>query len=123
VVAFLQGRVRAGDVVLHDNKLSYFPMHYYGPDLPQVFLPDEPGSHNDTLAPATQNAMGIRPVGGLEEATEGAPRIWFVLFTRALEEWEDRGPAHPVVSRLEETWRAVDHVTVNDLEVKLFERR
>jgi hypothetical protein len=122
-VEYTSSRIRAGDVVLHDNKLSYFPMHAYGPDLPQVFLPDEPGSHNDTLALATQDAMGIWPVAGLRELTGEASRIWFVFFTRAVEEWGERGSGHPVVAQLEERWRAVDHVVFNDLEMTLFERR
>ncbi|MEA3377012.1 MAG: glycosyltransferase family 39 protein [Chloroflexota bacterium] len=122
-VEFLRPQIRPGDVVLHDNKLSYFPMRYYAPDVPQAFLPDEPGSHNDTLAPATQDAMEIWPVDGLREATDDAVRVWFVFFTRAVEEWQERGDSHPTLQALEQQWQAVDHVGLNDLEVILFERR
>jgi hypothetical protein len=122
-VSFLWLRIRSDDVVLHDNKLSYFPACYYAPDLPQVFLPDAPGSHNDTLAPATQDAMGIWPVEGLEESTEDASRVWFVFFTRALEEWKERGGSHPTLETLEKERRLVDQAVFNDLEVMLFERR
>jgi len=123
-VAFLRERVAAGDVVLHDNKLSYFPMHYYAPELPQCFLPDEPGSPNDTLAPASQEAMGIRPVESVEAATAGASRLWFVYFTRAVEEYRAAGlPGHPLLDALASDWRQVEHVAFGDLEVCLFERR
>lgn len=122
-VEFLRARVRPGDVVLHDNKLSYFPMHYYGPDLPQAFLPDEPGSHSDTLASATQDAMGIWPVEDLQAATDGASRLWFVFFTRAVEEYVAMGlPDHPVLAALEQEWRQTDHAIFGDLEVMLLER-
>lgn len=121
-VEFLRPEVIAGDVVVHDNKLSYFPMHYYGPDLNQVFLPDEPGTHNDTLAPATQDAMMIWPTRGLSEATEDASRVWFVFFTRAVEEWKDRGGPHPTLEKLEQEWQMADRLAFNDLEVVLFDR-
>jgi mannosyltransferase len=121
-VSFLRPRIRPGDVVLHDNKLSYFPARYYAPDLPQVFLPDEPGSHNDTLAPATQDAIGVWPVEGLEGVTEDASRVWFVFFTRTVGEWAERSGSHPTLETLEEKWRLVDQAAFNDLEVMLFER-
>jgi len=122
-VEFLRIETQTGDIILHDNKLSYFPMHYYGSDLHQVFLPDEPGSHNDTLAPATQDAMSIWPVEGLRAATEDASRVWFVFFTRAKQEWELRGTQHPALEKMEQVWHPVDRVAFNDLEVMLFERR
>ncbi len=117
---FLRAQLKTDDVILHDNKLSYLPMHYYARDLPQAFLPDEPGSHNDTLAPPTQDAMMIWPVEGLQDVSESASRLWFVFFTRAVDEWEERGKEHPVLKRLEQEWHAVDRLTFNDLEVILF---
>jgi hypothetical protein len=109
-------------MVLHDNKLSYLPMRYYGPDLSQAFLPDEPGSHNDTLAHDSEEAMGIEPVHELPEATEGATRVWFVFFSRSIEEWEERSGGHPTLEALGDEWRAVNWMTFNDLKVTLFER-
>jgi hypothetical protein len=117
---FLRAQVQTGDVILHDNKLSYLPMYYHARDLPQAFLPDEPGSHNDTFAPDTQDAMMIWPVEGLQEITQDASRLWFVFFARAVDEWEERGREHPVLEKLEQEWHAVDRVTFNDLEVMLF---
>jgi len=122
-IEFLRAHIRPGDVVLHDNKLSHFPMYYYGPDLPQVFLPDESGSHNDTFARVTQDAMEIWPVEDMEAATTGAERVWFVFFTRALEECAAMGLSdHPVLLAIKQEWRQVDRVIFNDLEVILFER-
>jgi len=120
---FLTRRLVEGDIILHDNKLSFLPMLYYEPDLPQTFLPDQPGSHNDTLAPATQKAMHIYPSTSLEEATDGASRVWFVFFARSVREWEDQGRSHPTLEALERTFARTDHVTFNDLEILLFEQR
>jgi len=122
-VGFLQTEIRSGDVVLHDNKLSYLPMHYYGRDLPQVFLPDEPGSHNDTLAPATQDAMMIWPIKGLQQVAEDTPRLWFVFFARTAKEWEERRGQHPVLEKLKRKRQVVDRATFNDLKIMLFERQ
>lgn len=123
-VTFLRAHVAPGDVVLHDNKLSYFPMHYYAPDLPQCFLPDEPGSHNDTFAPASQDAMGIWPVESVEAATAGAGRVWFVYFTRAVDEYRAAGlPGHPILEMLAADWREAGYAVFGDLEVRLFEQR
>ncbi len=73
---------------------------------------------------ATQDAMEIWPVENLEAATTGAERIWFIFFTRALEECVTMGlPDHPVLLAIKQEWRQVDHVVFNDLEVILFERR
>ena len=57
----LRQTLQPGDLVLHDNKLSFFPMHYFAPDLPQRYLPDLPGTANDTLAPGTTAVLGLPP--------------------------------------------------------------
>ena len=59
--AFLSSHLQANDLVLHDNKLSYFPMRYYLPDLPEKFLGDAPGTPNDTFAPASQAGAHVIP--------------------------------------------------------------
>ncbi|HTX79951.1 MAG TPA: glycosyltransferase family 39 protein, partial [Longilinea sp.] len=70
MVNSFQESVPTGSLVLHDNKLSFFPSYYYAPQLEQAFLPDVSGSSNDTLAPATQAAMGIFPVKDVQVATQ-----------------------------------------------------
>jgi mannosyltransferase len=87
MVAELRATQRPGDLILHDNKLSYFPAILYGADLKQAFLPDEPGSHNDTLAPATQLALGLFPSPDAARAVAGAERVRYVVFQRALDEY------------------------------------
>jgi hypothetical protein len=62
-------------------------MIVYDPGLPQAFLPDEPASHNDTLAPATQRALGLFPSADVESAATDAARVRFVIFQRELDEY------------------------------------
>jgi hypothetical protein len=85
--AFLAVTTADGDLVLHSNKLSYFPMVVYAADLGQAFLADQPGSHNDTLAAATQQALGLKALSHFEAAAEDARRVRYVIFQRELDEY------------------------------------
>ena len=85
--AFLEATAEEGDLVLHSNKLTYFPMSIYAAGLPQAFLADEPGSHNDTLAPATQRALMVFPIEDDQAAIQDASRVRFVVFQRELDEY------------------------------------
>ena len=121
--AGLAGRIEDGDVIIHDNKLSYFPMHFYQPELPQDFIADPPGSHNDTFAPESQLAMGIFPVPNLSSAVGNAKHVWFVVFERAIDEYTSVGqPNHPQLAWLFERFSMVDQLTFNDLLIYEFTR-
>lgn len=106
------------DIVLHDNKLSYFPMRFFEPDLNQVFLPDQPGSANDTFALPSQQAMGIFPVENIEAAIEGKERVFFVVFDETIREYQQMGLAeHPLISELEEVGDQLRQLRFGDLRV------
>jgi mannosyltransferase len=121
--AYLFDHSESADVVVHDNKLSYFPMHVYAPSLDQRFLADEPGSHNDTLAPETQVALGLFPAASLEEATQGEGRIFFVVFQRAIDEYKALGLRdHPLLVTLQETYTRAAKTAFSDLLVYEFVR-
>jgi mannosyltransferase len=112
-----------GDALVHDNKLSYFPMHFYQPELPQDFIADTPGSHNDTFAPESQLAMGIFPVTDLDSAVGSAKHVWFVIFQRAIDEYASIGePNHPQLAWLLERFSMADVRTYNDLLIYEFTR-
>lgn len=96
VASYLETEVRPGDLVLHDNKLIFFPLYYFAPELPQAFLADPPGSPNDTLARGSQDALGLHPVE-LPEGIQGSTRVWLVVFNRALKESEAIG--QPLASK------------------------
>ncbi len=117
----LEARVTPGEVVVHDNKLSYFPVRYYSPRLPQVFLADLPGSGNDTFAPGSQEAMQIFPQPDIQHAVQGFRRVYFVVFQQAIQDYQRLGYGeHPALIWLRS--HAVEENTLNyrDLWVYVF---
>lgn len=122
-VAYLEERSRPGDVILHDNKLSFFPMRYYSQSLEQTFLADEPGSPNDTYAPVTQQVIGLIPGENIPSATRSRERIFFVVFTKAIDEFTASSQPHPALNVLNSAANPVEQVSFGDLEIHLFERR
>jgi 4-amino-4-deoxy-L-arabinose transferase-like glycosyltransferase len=122
--AFLEATERDEDLVLHSNKLTYFPMHVYAPGLAQSFLADEPGSHNDTLAPATQRALGVAPLEDYRSAVEEAGRVRYVIFQRELDEYAASAiGVPPVLAWLEAQAELAGKTAFNDLWVYDFELR
>lgn len=122
--SFLIARAEPSSVVVHDNKLSFFPMHIYAPDLPMEFIRDEPGSHNDTLAPDTQEVMGLEPAADIEAAVGGRSPVWFVVLDRAIEEYRELGYAdHPRIEWLDQRYSQVGTWEFEDLTVLRFEPR
>lgn len=111
--------LRPGDLVLHDNKLSYFPTYFFSPDLPQTYLPDPPGSANDTLAQGTIDVLGLPP-SSLEEAVRGRPRVWFVIYKRALDEAAAAGRQHEHKAWLDQRYRGELKHQIGDLQVWLY---
>ncbi|TLM98051.1 hypothetical protein FDZ73_24060 [bacterium] len=119
----LQQTAQPGDVIIHDNKLSYFPSHFYSPTLPQVFLPDEPGSPNDTYAPASQQAMQIIPMSDLQAAVGDADVVYYVVFAKAVEEYRIVGElGHPSLLWLDNYFQKAEKTAFNDLWVIRYER-
>ena len=110
-------------LVLHDNKLSAFPCIVYQPDLQQSFLGDEPGSHNDTYAYASQVAMGLYPINSAQELITDKNEVYFVVFTRAIEEYTQiEDGKHPVLAYLSSELTEKEVIQFNDLEVYHYER-
>ncbi len=121
--AYLGAVDREDVLILHDNKLSYFPVHYYAPDLAQKFLADEPGSANDTYAFASQQAIGLFPEPDVSMAAAGVDTVYFVVFQQAVDEYLALGEEnHPVMSWLENEYRLAGVKSFTDLDVYEFER-
>jgi 4-amino-4-deoxy-L-arabinose transferase-like glycosyltransferase len=100
--AYLAANVRDEGVIVHSNKLTMLPAVYYRRDLPQRFLADPPGSGSDTLAPTTQEALGLQAYSSLEAAAGNAQTVWFVIFERAIDEYQAQGEAnHPDLAWLD----------------------
>ncbi len=120
----LRTQVQAGDVIVHDNKLSFFPSYFYAPDLPMKFIADVPGSHNDTYAKASQDAMQLFPEPDLETAVGDAQRVYFVTFSETIEEYQALGEMqHPALRWLDERYTRLGQWTYGDLLVFGYGRR
>lgn len=90
-----------GELIIHENKLSFFPSYYYAPELDQVFIADEPGSPNDTYAPASQKAIGLIPENSLKDAVREKASIYFVVFQKTISEYLEMGELeHPSLTWL-----------------------
>lgn len=120
----LEERTEPGAVIVHDNKLSFFPMYVYAPQLPMEFIRDEPGSHNDTLAPQTQEVMGLDPARDIAAAVHDRSPVWFVVLDRAVEEYRELGYSdHPRIEWLRQRYSQEEAWQFNDLTVIRFIRR
>ncbi len=119
--AYLRERHRTGDVIVHDNKLSFFPSHYYDRGLDQEYIGDAPGSPSDTLALPTQEALGLLAQPDIAQATHGTPRVWFVAFQRALDEAQELGAPNPSKTWLDSEYRLTATQTFSDLNIYLYE--
>jgi uncharacterized membrane protein len=120
MVSSLQESMSAGSLVLHDNKLSFFPSYYYAPQLEQAFLPDVPGSSNDTFAPATQAAIGLYPAKDVQKATLGKDNVYFVVYQETLDEYAQQGTSDPALDWLSASFNAAGTTKFNDLVVYHF---
>jgi uncharacterized membrane protein len=92
-VTYLHARAKPGDRIIHANKISVLPMIYYdeqgypaGDRLPEQYIDDPIGSGTDTLARPTQEVIGWLADPDLPTATQGASRLWYVIFARQLTE-------------------------------------
>lgn len=119
----IASEIEPGDVVIHDNKLSYFPSIFYAPEVNQRFIADEPGSANDTLAVQTQEAMNMIPKPDIASAALGGNRIFFVVFDQTIKEYQEMGKTnHPSILWLDAHYQKISQQHFNDLEVIKYER-
>jgi hypothetical protein len=122
-IGYLRERVQPGDRIVHETKLSFFPAHFLAPELPQVFVADEPGSPNDTYAPASQAAMRLFPETDLQSAVGDSRRVYYVTYTRVFEEYLRMGlDGHPAIAWLDQRYDLVDRLVFKDLEIYQYER-
>lgn len=118
----LAGEMMPGDLLLYDNKLSFFPAKYYAPTMNQKFLMDEPGSANDTYAAVSQQVIGLIPEMSMETATSGATRVIFIVFETTEKDYQDIGyPQHPGLLWLEERGALEKVETWNDLKAYFYQ--
>ncbi len=111
-------------LVLHDNKLSYFPAYVYNRGLNQKFIADQPGSFNDTLAPDSQQAIQQYADTEVESAVDTYRHIYFVTFQKALDEYTAVGmETHPTIEALTDLgFDPGQEINVGDLRVFEYQR-
>ncbi len=114
-LGFLTAHKGLDEAIVHDNKLSYFPMHYYDRALLQSFVADPSGGGSDTLALPTQQALNLYATS-LESAVDGRSRIWFVIFEQAVQEHSGN------LAWLDRNYRLKQVERFNDLDIYLFEK-
>ena len=119
----LQQRVMAGDVILHSNKLSMVPSILFAPLLSQSFIRDPEGSSTDTLAPATQEVLGIRAETDIQTATGSAGRVWYIIYERSILEYQAAGySTHPDLEYLNSRFQLQTEEQWNGLRLFLYSK-
>ncbi len=99
---YIKSYIQPADIIIHSNKLSYLPLLYFNPELPQAYIIDPPGSSIDTLAPATREVLGLREFQDIEQVAHTNTRIWFIIYQRSIEEYTAKdGATHPQLEYLE----------------------
>lgn len=95
-----------GDSIIHSNKLSMLPAMYFSPELVQSFIGDPPGSATDTLAPATQQVLGIEAEADIRSATGDADNVYYIIYRRSIDEYIQAGRStHPDIDYLNSVYR------------------
>jgi mannosyltransferase len=86
--AYIRANWQDTDVVVHQDKISALPMIYYDRELTQRYVADEAGASDDTLALPTQEMLGLLADACIQQAAQGAPRVWYITLERAEQESE-----------------------------------
>jgi mannosyltransferase len=111
-------------VIVHDNKLSYFPAYVYDRQATQVFIADEVGTHNDTLALISQQAMNIYAQPDINTAVGNNQEVRFVVFSKAIAEYKEIGVSvHPKIRWLNNQYTQDNHINIGDLEIFYFSKK
>jgi len=117
-------RATKSDVILHSSKLTMLPAVYYDRDLLQTYIADPPGSSVDTLAPATQQVLGLEAQADIKSAVGDARRVWFIIFEQSIQEYVKSGePTHPHLAWLNASYSLVEVKSWGDLRVYLFSKQ
>jgi len=122
--ASLESRIQSGDLIVHSNKLSLLPAIYFDRSLPQVYIADAPGSPEDTLAPATQEVLGVRAKPNIQTAIGNAPRVWYIIYQNSIAEYQSSGyTTYPDLEFLNSHYNLATKEVWDGLDVYLFVRK
>ncbi len=122
--ASLRASMRPGDVIVHSNKLSLLPAIYFDRTLAQVYIADIPGSPEDTLAPATQEVLGVSAKTDIRSAVGSATQVFYIIYQRSIDEYRAGGYAtYPDLAYLSSHYDLAGKETWNGLLVYHFTRK
>lgn len=122
--ASLRQRAEPGDLILHASKATRLPMAYFDPSLPQTYIADPPGSKTDTLAPATQEVLGLIAMPDAALATQGAERVWFIVLQTHTDAYIRLGyEDHPYLLEMAEEFDLQIVESWGDIRLHLFTRK
>jgi 4-amino-4-deoxy-L-arabinose transferase-like glycosyltransferase len=90
VAASIQAQATAGGTgIIHANKLTAIPFAYYDQldrrstaGARERYIADPPGSASDTLAPATQDVLGLPAETCIQAAARDAAQVLYIKFER-----------------------------------------
>ncbi len=120
---FLKEGLSTNEVMLHSNKITAIPAVYDDPTLDHQYLADPPGSGSDTLAPATQEVLGLFARTDVEGAVGDAAGVWFIIFPREIDDYLAQGiEEHPALGWLETEFDLDEVTSFGDLDVYHFSR-
>lgn len=119
----LQEELSEDEVVLHSNKITLIPAVYDDSSIDHRYLADPPGSGSDTLAPATQEVLGLLAYEDAEQAIGDAAGVWFIIFPREIDDYVAHGfEEHPTLTWLQTEFTLDDLSSYGDLDVYHFTR-
>jgi len=103
--------------------LTFLPAIYYDHDLSQTFIGDVPGSTADSLAPATQEVLGVHGQPDIKAAIGNAERIWYIMYQRSLDDYRAGGySTHPDIDYLSSHYALELQETWDGLQVYLYSK-
>lgn len=109
-------------VIVHDNKLSFFPTMVYEERDNTYYLQDQAGSPNDTLAFDSQLAMDYIARENIGQFLE-LDSLVFVVFQKTLDEYFQNNLYHPVIEVLQNEYKEIEEFYIGDIVVFLLEEK
>jgi hypothetical protein len=123
VNALMREQAEVGEVVLHSNKISALPAAYADPGIEHNYIADPVGTGSDTLAPATQQVLGMIAKDDAASAIGDSSGVWFVIFPREIVDYQSLGvEEHPALAWLQSNFDLDDEYNFDDLRVYHFIR-
>jgi hypothetical protein len=122
VSRYLEEENESNILILHDNKLSFFPTLVYAPDLNQAYLRDEPNTPNDTLALESQRALGYLAIKEINDILP-MEKLYFIDFVTVESEYKNLGIENPKTIFLRGIYGPVKQKKIiGDVNIYYFEK-